>query len=85
MEPQCATITIRRSDLPGWLPAICGEVFLDNRRVARLIGGRRSSRSLGPDPRYADGVGDPGRDDRSIDVRPGTEDDPCDGRLDPGP
>jgi hypothetical protein len=40
MEPQCTTITIRRSDLPPWLPSVCGEVFLDDKRVARLIGGQ---------------------------------------------
>jgi hypothetical protein len=34
------TLTVRRSDLPTWLCWPCGEVWLGNRRVALLVGGK---------------------------------------------
>jgi hypothetical protein len=40
MGPQYATITIRRSDVPRWLPSVCGEVLLDDKRFGWLIGGQ---------------------------------------------
>jgi hypothetical protein len=51
MKPQYATITIRRSDLsdqPRWFPAVGGEVLLDDRRFARLIGGRPRTIEIPP-------------------------------------
>ncbi len=38
--PRVLRITIRRADVPGWSYSSCGVVYLDERRVALLIGGR---------------------------------------------
>jgi hypothetical protein len=51
MKPQYTTIAIRRSDVPRWVPSVCGEVSLDTRWVAWLIGGRPRTIRLRPGPR----------------------------------
>ena len=60
------TITIRRAELPRWLPVSSGEVYLDERRIALLIGGRPRTITVRPgertigvkftDPRWPLGV-----------------------------
>ena len=41
MEPRPrATITLRRNDLPAWLPVGAGTVYLDGERTGHLIGGK---------------------------------------------
>ena len=45
------TFTIRRSDMPRWVFSCCGMVYLDERRVALLIGGRPKTIALRPGER----------------------------------
>jgi hypothetical protein len=47
MKPR-PTITVRRSDVPRWVPSLTGEVYLEDWRFAWLIGGRPRTIAIRP-------------------------------------